>query len=145
MINPENVDTIIIGAGLAGLACARELHAKGSSYVICEAADRVGGRVATDLHEGYRLDRGFQVLLTAYPEARRLLDYASLDLRRFYPGAMVRHGRKWHRVADPFHHPIDGLSGVFNPVGTFADKLRVGMLRIGGFDFSRHADSCSTL
>ena len=145
MINPEKVDTIIIGAGLAGLACARELHASGSSYVICEAADRVGGRVATDLHEGYRLDRGFQVLLTAYPEARRLLDYAALDLRRFYPGAMVRHGGKWHRVADPFRHPIDGLSGVFNPVGTFADKLRVGWLRLGGFDFSRHADSCSTL
>lgn len=113
--------------------------------MICEAADRVGGRVVTDLCEGFRLDRGFQVLLTAYPEARRLLDYDALALRRFYPGALVRHGGKWHRVADPFRHPIDGLHGAFNPIGSFVDKLRVGWSRLGGFDFSRHAADLTTL
>jgi phytoene dehydrogenase-like protein len=138
-------DTVIIGAGLAGLACACRLHAAGRSFVICEAADRVGGRVATDICEGYRLDRGFQVLLTAYPEARRLLDYEALDLRRFYPGALVRHGGKWHRVADPFRHPVDGLCGAFNPIGSFADKLRVGWSRLGGFDFSKHPSDRTTL
>jgi len=138
-------DTVIIGAGLAGLACARRFHEAGRKFVLCEAADRIGGRVATDVCGGYRLDRGFQVLLTAYPEARRLLDYDALDLRRFYPGALVRHGGKWHRVADPFRHPIDGMRGAFNPIGSFADKLRVGWSRIGGFDFSRRDPGHTTL
>ena len=145
MMNGGEIDTLIIGAGLGGLACARRLQEVGRSFVICEAADHIGGRVATDMVDGYRLDRGFQVLLTAYPEARRLLDYDALNLRRFYPGALVRHGGKWHRVADPFRHPIAGLRGAFNPIGSFSDKLRVGWSRLGGFDFSRHASNLSSL
>jgi phytoene dehydrogenase-like protein len=145
MENRAQQDIVIIGAGVAGLACARRLLAAGRRFVLCEASDRIGGRVATEVCDGYRLDRGFQVLLTAYPEARRLLDYDALDLRRFYPGALVRHGGKWHRVADPFRHPIDGLRGAFNPIGSFADKLRVAWARIGGFDFSRHDPGLGTL
>lgn len=131
----QEIDAIIVGAGVAGLSCARRLHRAGRSFLICDGADRVGGRVATDLHEGFRLDRGFQVLLTAYPEARAQLDYETLRLKPFYAGALVRHGGRWHRVADPFRHPIDGLTGVFNPIGSFADKLRVGFLRLRGFRF----------
>lgn len=107
MRDHTEIDSVIIGAGLAGLACACGLQAAGRRFSICEAADRVGCRVARDIVEGYRLDRGFQVLLTAYPEARRWLHYEALDLCRFYPGALVRHGGRWHRVADPFRHPID--------------------------------------
>jgi phytoene dehydrogenase-like protein len=142
---PSPALTVIIGAGMAGLACALHLHRADRNFIICEASDRVGGRVATDLFRGYRLDRGFQVLLTAYPEAQRLLDYGALDLRRFYPGAMIRYHGKWHRVADPFRHPIDGLLGAFHPIGSFADKCRMGWLRLSGYHFSRHDHEISTL
>jgi phytoene dehydrogenase-like protein len=132
----EDIEVVIVGAGLAGLACAQTLHATGKSFTLCEAGDRVGGRVATEVIDGYRLDRGFQVLLTAYPHAQQLLDYQALDLRRFYPGALVRHGGRWHRLADPFRRPLDGVMSVGNDIGSFADKVRLGWLRLGGFHFA---------
>ena len=58
----------------------------------------------TDEFEGYRLDRGFQVLLTAYPEAKAFLNYEELDLRSCYPGSRVWFGNR-HRVADPSVSP----------------------------------------
>jgi phytoene dehydrogenase-like protein len=89
----------------------------------------VGGRVRTDTVDGFLLDRGFQVLLTAYPEARRVLDFAALDLRPFYPGALVHTGGRFHRVADPWRHPFDAVGALFSPVGTIADKARIASLR----------------
>ena len=140
-----STDVLIVGAGVAGLSCALELQAAGKQVLVCEGEDRVGGRVATDEVDGFRLDRGFQVLLTAYPEAQRLLDYKALDLRPIYPGALVRYGRKWYRVADPFRHPLDALGTIFNPIGSLTDKLRVGGLRLRGFDLHKYPDSMSTL
>ncbi len=122
-------EVIVVGGGLAGLCCALRLHQGGIPFLLLEASDGVGGRVRTDRVEGFLLDRGFQVLLTAYPEAQRVLDYEALDLHYFYPGAMVRFGGKFHRVADPWRHPLEGLKGLFSPVGTFTDKVRVGKLR----------------
>src|ERR1700744_2336621 len=84
-------EVVIIGAGLAGLSCALSLEAAGVAVALLEASDGPGGRVRTDLVEGFRLDRGFQVMLTASPEARRLLDYGALQLRKFEPGALVWH------------------------------------------------------
>jgi len=124
-----DADIIIVGGGLAGLCCARTLHAAGRSFLLLEAADAVGGRVRTDTVDGFRLDRGFQVLLTAYPEARQVLDYAALDLRPFYPGALVRLGGRFHRVADPWRRPWGAVRAVTNPVGSVRDKLRIGRLR----------------
>jgi len=122
-------DVIVVGGGLAGLCCALRLHQEGIRFLLIEASDGVGGRVRTDRAEGFLLDRGFQVLLTAYPEAQRVLDYKALDLHYFYPGAMVRFGGKFHKVADPWRHPLDGLKGVFSPVGKMGDKVKVGRLR----------------
>jgi phytoene dehydrogenase-like protein len=77
---------VIVGAGLAGLCCARILHQAGTPCVLLEASASVGGRVRTDRVDGFLLDRGFQVLQTAYPGARRVLDYPALNLKPFYPG-----------------------------------------------------------
>ncbi|PEN13643.1 oxidoreductase [Longibacter salinarum] len=120
---------VIVGAGLAGLTCARHLQRRGTECIILEASDKVGGRVQTDVVDGFRLDRGFQVLLTAYPETQRELDYDALDLHAFYNGAIVRSNGAFHRIADPFRHPFDAPRMLFSPVGTLGDKLRVARIR----------------
>ena len=125
----NNPDALIIGAGLAGLNCARHLHRRGLSCQLLDAADGVGGRVRTDAVGGFLLDRGFQVLLTAYPETQRALDYEALDLGSFYSGALVHADDRFHRVADPFRHPADIPATLAAPVGSLLDKLRVGWLR----------------
>jgi phytoene dehydrogenase-like protein len=137
MVSPEDdaepsdapLPVIVVGAGLSGLACARRLHAAGVPVRVLEASDGVGGRVRTDEVDGFLLDRGFQVLLTAYPEARAVLDYDDLDLRPFYPGAMVWVEGAMHLIADPSRRPLAALSGLRAPVGSLADKLRVMVLR----------------
>jgi phytoene dehydrogenase-like protein len=125
----QRPQVLIVGAGLAGLACARELHAQGVAARIVEASGAVGGRVATDRLEGFLLDRGFQIFLNAYPEARRLLDYSQLSLQPFYAGALVRAGGRFHKIADPFRHPLDAALNAFSPTSTFGDKFRVARLR----------------
>lgn len=122
-------DAVVVGAGLGGLACARELTARGLAVTVLEAADGVGGRVRTDAVDGFLLDRGFQVLLTAYPEAARVLDYAALDLHPFEPGALVRVAGRFTRVSDPLRRPQDLMETLRSPVGTPVDKALVGVLR----------------
>ncbi len=126
-----DTDVLIVGAGLAGLSCARHLHRRGIGCRVLEASDGVGGRVRTDRVDGFLLDRGFQVLLTAYPETQRELDYDALGLGTFYAGALVRTEGAFHRVADPFRHPLDSVQTLFAPVGTLQDKLHVAFLRAG--------------
>jgi phytoene dehydrogenase-like protein len=125
---PE-LDVVVIGAGLAGLACARDLVAAGLRVQLLEASDAPGGRIRTDLVDGFRLDRGFQVLLTEYPEAKRTLDYQALALRNFLPGALVRNGGRLHRFADPFRELSKAVSFAFDPIVPMGDKWRVAKLR----------------
>lgn len=125
----QEADVIIVGAGLAGLCCALHLQEEGLSCRIVEQADQVGGRVRTDKQDGFLLDRGFQVLLTAYPEAQRLLDYHALDLKRFYNGAFIHKNGSFHRIADPLRHPGKALATLRAPVGSLGDKVRMLPLR----------------
>jgi len=122
-------DVLIVGAGLSGLCCAKKLHEAGVSFRILEASDGVGGRVRTDRINGFQLDRGFQVLLTAYPEALAQLDYDALRLCAFAPGALVRHEGRFYRVNDPWREPGTFLSNLFSPIGRLSDKMRVARLR----------------
>ncbi|MEY4938784.1 MAG: hypothetical protein RIQ93_519 [Verrucomicrobiota bacterium] len=122
-------EVVIVGAGLAGLTCARRLQASGVECVVLEASDAVGGRVRTDVVEGFRLDRGFQVLLTAYPAARKWLDYDRLKLQKFSAGARVWCDGRMHRVSDPWREWGSFWDTLRAPVGSLWDKMRIASLR----------------
>ena len=123
---------VIVGAGVAGMACALELKERGIPCTVVEAAPEPGGRVRTDQVDGFLLDHGFQIFLTSYPEAQRLLDYKQLDLQPFYAGADVRFAGAFHRVADPFRQPVDALRSLLpeHPIGSVYDKILIGVLRL---------------
>ena len=116
-------DVLIVGGGVSGLCCAVHLREKGGAAMVLEAPDDMGGRVRTDAVDGFLLDRGFQVVLDAYPEARRMLDDEALRLGRFDPGALVRHGGRFHRVADPFRRPLAAFGTLMSPIGTSIDVM----------------------
>ncbi|MCC5939320.1 MAG: FAD-dependent oxidoreductase [Lunatimonas sp.] len=120
--------TYIVGAGISGLIAAWELEKAGFSPVILEESDRVGGRVRTDYQDGYALDHGFQVLLTAYPEAKAYLDYEALDLKTFQPGAVILKPGDTFSIYDPLRNPFRLPAMVFSQVGNLLDKLRIFQL-----------------
>ena len=115
---------------MAGLACATWLHRAGRPVLVLEAADAVGGRVRTDVTpDGFRLDRGFQILLTNYPEARRMFDYGALKLKSFRSGAVIQlpDGQET-TLENPLHAPLMAFAALASPIGTVKDKLLIGKL-----------------
>src|ERR687897_2146105 len=119
---------IIVGAGLAGLTCARVLAESGVAVTLFEASDGVGGRVRTDAVDGFLLDRGFQVYFTSYPVSRRHLDHAKLDFRSFDPGAIVHREGKSDVLSDPLRDPKALVPTLLSDAASPADKLRTAGL-----------------
>jgi phytoene dehydrogenase-like protein len=112
MSGTSTLNVIIVGAGLAGLACAADLTAAGASVTVLECADGVGGRMRTDRvnagrTDGFLLDRGFQVFNTSYPQVQRRLDLRALQLSPFTPGMLLHTGAGRVRFADPTRRPGD--------------------------------------
>ena len=122
----QNEKVIIIGAGIAGLTAAIELEKAGFKPTILEGSDSIGGRVKTDKVGEYLLDHGFQVLLTAYPEAQHYLDYEKLNLKKFTPGALIIDSENGsYTITDPLRQPTSLFSMLFSPVGSFSDKVKI--------------------
>ncbi|MDG1729747.1 MAG: NAD(P)/FAD-dependent oxidoreductase [Algibacter sp.] len=115
----------IIGAGISGLIAARVLEENGFSPTIIEATKSVGGRVKTDIVDGYQLDHGFQVLLTSYPAAQKYLDFETLDLQKFLPGASIFKNGKQKIIGDPLRETSFLFSTLFSGIGNFSDKIKI--------------------
>ncbi len=115
---------VIVGAGLAGLSCARILMKKSVPCLVLESDSLIGGRVKSQRFNEYTLDRGFQVLLDSYPEARSLLDLDRLNLGYFHAGALIRYRDRFRVLCDPIRCPGKALASALTSVATLGDKLR---------------------
>ncbi|MGC0414740.1 NAD(P)/FAD-dependent oxidoreductase [Embleya sp. AB8] len=125
MVDVRRTEVIVVGAGLAGLSAARTVAEAGVPVTVLEAADRPGGRVRTDLVDGFRVDHGFQSLTTSWPQVRRQLDVAALGLRVFQPGVLLFEDGHTYRIGD-VHRVRDAIGGLRNGSGT--DRTRVAAL-----------------
>ncbi|MGV3589720.1 MAG: protoporphyrinogen/coproporphyrinogen oxidase [Adhaeribacter sp.] len=121
----EHYPVIIIGAGLAGLSCATYLAKAEQPFLLLEGSNTIGGRIRTDRYKGYLLDYGFQVFLANYPEARKLLNYETLDLKAFRSGALIKQKAGFLKVVHPLKEPSQLFPTLLSGVGTLADKFRI--------------------
>jgi protoporphyrinogen oxidase len=115
----------IIGAGISGLIAAQILENHGYYPTIIEASSSVGGRVKSDIVNGYTLDHGFQVLLTSYPAAKKYLDYKSLNLQKLLPGATLFKNGKAQTIGDPLRSLSLLFPTLLSSVGKLSDKIKI--------------------
>ena len=128
MPSPNEPPVIIVGAGVAGLACALDLVAAGVPVQILEGSDAAGGRMRTDRRGGFLLDRGFQVFNTSYPQVKRRLNLGGLQLRPFTPGVLLQAGDRRLRFTDPTRQPAGATDLLRGRLGGPADVLALARL-----------------
>ena len=124
-MNSKDYKIHIIGAGISGLVAAKTLEQNGYKPIIIEASNGVGGRVKTDLINGYQLDHGFQVLLDAYPMAKEHLEYSDLNLQPFLPGATIFSNGRVQTIGDPLRNISLLVPTLLSSIGSLSDKLKI--------------------
>jgi len=126
---PSSIDTLIVGAGISGLACALECQKNDKQFLLVEETERVGGKVGSMKEDGFIFDLGFQVYNTAYEATNSLLNLEKIDLNHFRPGAMVHDGNSFQMIADPLRDLGQAFGTLFSDISTIGDKLKVLKLK----------------
>ena len=127
-MNKHEYKIYIVGAGISGLIAATVLEKNGYKPVIIEATETVGGRLKTEIVNGYQLDHGFQVLLTAYPAVKKYIDLEALSPQKILPGATIFKNSKQFVIGDPLRESSVLYSTLFTGIGTLSDKIKILLL-----------------
>lgn len=138
-IEIDDSSVVVVGAGLAGLACAAHLAASGCRVTVLEAGDGVGGRVRSDLIDGFTCDRGFQVLCATYPSVAALLDVEELDPHRIAPAVAVMRAGHCRVLGDPFAYPGEDVRAIRDGLVTPRDVAAGLVLVATSLWRTRHA------
>ena len=141
-VNESTTSSSSAQAWPASPAPVRSSRPAGAPLVL-ERSDAIGGRVRTDVVDGFQLDHGFQVLPTAYPEARAALDFERLELGQFERGAIIRADGRFRRLADPRHAPVRSLRALAGGVVCVRDGAAVLRLLRGGGDETTTPRRCA--
>ena len=121
----EKLKIHVIGAGISGLIASKVLEENGYYPTLIESSEDVGGRIKTMNKDGYQLDKGFQVLLTEYPKAKKHLDYKALKLQKLVSGACIFTNRKPVIIGNPIGNISLLIPTLFSNISTLADKLKI--------------------
>lgn len=117
---PNKTEVLIIGAGLAGLSAAIHLQNAGVESIVVEASDRVGGRVASDVIDGFICDRGFQLINSLYPALLELDVIREIDFVAAPRIIEVALGESRYALGDPRKAPFTALNSA---TGSIREKL----------------------